>query len=120
MIKQAGVGGNSPVAEALEQARDALAKGETENAVAIFAQVLQHEPDNVAALAGIAQAYIRLGHVEEAGEVLSQIADDKKEDPEVKAALSALELAKKAGEAGDAAELEARIAANPGRSSGAL
>jgi putative thioredoxin len=57
----AGEAGPSPIDEALEHAEAALKEGDHEAASAIFAQILEHEPDNVKALGGMARCCIAVG-----------------------------------------------------------
>ena len=54
LVRQAGGAvGPSPVDQALEQAQAALDGGQPAAASALFGQVLQHEPENEAAMAGM-------------------------------------------------------------------
>src|SRR5687767_6971898 len=56
-----GAAGPSPVEEALEAAKQALAENDLGAASAIYGQVLAHEPGNVAATAGLARAHLQAG-----------------------------------------------------------
>src|SRR6516165_149533 len=58
--------GPSPVEEALAQAAAALEAGDSGTASAIFNEVLAHEPGNVPALAGLAQALTTTGELKRA------------------------------------------------------
>src|SRR5579859_2702344 len=53
-----GAAGPSPVEEALAMAKETLAGGDANGAAAIYSQVLQHEPDNLEATAGLARAAV--------------------------------------------------------------
>ena len=64
--------GPSPVEQALEQAEEALARDDAGTASAIFAQVIAHEPNNVAAIAGLAKCHIGAGNFAEAKKVLDR------------------------------------------------
>src|ERR1700752_4473383 len=53
-----GAAGPSPVEEALAMAKETLAGGDANGAAAIYSQVLQHEPDNLEATAGLVRAAV--------------------------------------------------------------
>ncbi len=109
-----GEAGEDPVEQAMEQAAAATEAGDHATAAAIYAQVVQHDPEQIQALAKLAQAYIKLEELEAAREVLAGVPADKANDADVASARSALELAEKAGEAAARlGDLEAKLAANP-------
>ena len=114
VVKAAGGAiGPSPIDQALEQAAEAEAAGDAQQAGGIYSEILRHEPDNTKALAGLARALMAAGQADAARQVLNDVPDDMKEDPEIKSAIAALELADKAGESvGQTAELESKVAAN--------
>ena len=68
-----GAVGPSPIEQALEQADAALAEGDSATASAVYAQVLQHEPQNPAALGGQARAHLAAGEREAAIDELLEI-----------------------------------------------
>lgn len=106
--------GPSQAEELLAQAQAAAEAGDAAQAAGLFAGVLETEPDNVAALAGLADAYLGLGEVDAAGEVLAQVPAGKADDPAVAKARARLELAGKAGEAAAKLEpLRQAVAADP-------
>jgi len=104
--------GPSPIDEAVDQAKAALSEGRAEEAAGIFAAVLKEDPTNVTAAAGLARAAVGLGEVAQARQILSQIPTEHAGHADVEAAFSAVELAEQAADAGDAGELEAKVAAN--------
>ena len=105
--------GPSPVEQALEQAKAALQDGNHGTASALFGQVLQHEPDNPAAIAGLARCYLETGDPARARALLDKVEDKMRSDPEITGALAALALAEQAAQStGETAELEERIAGN--------
>ncbi len=109
----AGDSGPSPVDQALERAAAALEAKDHGAASALFAQVLQHEPGNLAAVAGLARCYIAAGEAARARELLDGVAEDDAEKPEISGARAALSLAEEAAHgSGDVAGLEARVAAD--------
>ncbi|WP_119302916.1 thioredoxin [Dongia deserti] len=109
-----GEPGPSPIDEAIEHAEAALKEGDHEAASAIFAQVLEHEPDNVKALGGMARCCIAVGELDQAKRVLAQVPAASANDPAIAGARAQLELAE-AGQktAGQSQELRARVEANP-------
>lgn len=113
------VGGEvkSPIEEAVEQAKEAGEAGDWPTAAAIFAQVLQHEPENPAALAGLAQAALADGDLDNARAFVERIAVNDRDDPFVASAVSAVDLAgQTVGAGADAGEVQAlqdAIAADP-------
>jgi putative thioredoxin len=87
--------------------------GDLNRAAQAFAEVIQQEPGHPAAVSGLAQCYIANGDLERARQTLALIRPDATNDPDYKSAQAALSLAQKADEAGDTAELEAKLAENP-------
>lgn len=112
LIEEAGTKQSSPIEDALAQAKEMMDAGDTESALSIYAQVIEHEPENAAAMAGMARALVTAGDTAKAREVLSNVPNDLRDDSEVAAAWSALELAEKAAEAGDLGDLREQVAAN--------
>lgn len=112
--KVAGPVGPSPIDQALEAAAQAMEAGDTSTAAQIYAQVIEHEPTNVLALAGLAQCYVTAGELERAKEALGLVPPAAQNVPEVLAAHAALQIAEKSGTVSlDTTALEARIAADP-------
>lgn len=79
----------------------------------IFAGVLEQAPDNVDALAGLADIMFDAGDLEGARSVLEQVPADKKDHAAVAAVQAKLALAEQSAGLGNPAELEARLAADP-------
>jgi putative thioredoxin len=75
----AGEAGPSPIDEALEHAEGALKEGDHEAASAIFAQILEHEPDNVKALGGMARCCIAVGELDQAKELRARVEANPKD-----------------------------------------
>ena len=92
---------DSPIDEAIAQAKEALEAGELDDAGAIFSQVLQHEPENVIAKAGLILVLVAKDELPTARELLDQIPADARKDQFVAGAVSAVELAEQSGEVGD-------------------
>jgi len=97
----------------LAAAEAALAEGDAPGAAELFVQLLGEDPDNAAALAGLARAYLAAGAVEQARATLAQVPEAKQNDPAVAAARAALDLHQQAEAVGPLAELEEKVAADP-------
>jgi putative thioredoxin len=108
-----GAGASDPVAEALEQAKAAFAAGDFNTAGTFYSHILQREPDNVDALAGLGRVLLAGGDVKQARAALDRLPPDAANHPEVTALRTSLELAEQATAAGSPAELEARLQQNP-------
>ena len=100
-------------AAAIAAAEQALDGGDLQGAAEIYAAVLQGEPQNAAALAGLARCYLKSGDAARAEQTLELVPPDKRESAPVASARAALELAKVAGKAGDIGKLEAQVEAQP-------
>jgi putative thioredoxin len=113
--KLAGAAGpqQSPVAAALEQAKAAIDAGDSGTATALYSQVLAHEAGNVPAVAGLARCYVAAGDTAKAKQLLDELPPEAQKDNDVQAARAAIELAEQAEQAGDLAEHEAKLRANP-------
>jgi putative thioredoxin len=109
-----GKGGSSPVAEALGMAKEALQAGDHGSAGALYSQVLQREPANPEALAGLARATIARREFAKAREILDRVSKENAAHSEITAARSALELAEQADKAmASAGKLRSRLAQDP-------
>lgn len=109
-----GAAGPSPIEQALEQADELLHAGDHQQAGAIYQQVLQHEQDNAAALAGFLKCLIADGRADQAEQMLAQMPEELKADKAVHAAIAQLELALEGAKA--SAELDglrAKVETNP-------
>ena len=114
LTKDVDAPGGDPVAEALEQAKATLDGGDAASAGQLYARILDHDPENLKAIGGLARASAKLGEVEHAKEILSTLPAEADQDPDIAAARSAIELAEMAAQAGDLSELKAKVDANPG------
>ncbi len=109
-----GAAGPSPIEEALEMAKEAFADGDIGSAANIYNQILQQEPDNLDALAGLARCAIGRKEFARARELLDRAKLPPTGHAEIAAARAALDLAEAGDKAGGAlGELRARLAADP-------
>ena len=109
----AGPVGPSPIDQALEAAEEARGAGDLNQAAGLYAGVLQEEPENIAALAGLAQCYLAAGDPDQAKALIDQVPPAKRSDPAIAAVEAALKLQEEAADTGPADELRARLEANP-------
>ncbi|PZQ52639.1 MAG: thioredoxin [Rhodovulum sulfidophilum] len=106
-------GGNAGLEEAIAMAEEMLAEGAVADAAQTFSAILAEEEGNVAALGGLARAYLALGDVEKARAVLDLAPKDKANDPAILAARAQIELAGSGADAGEVAALSARVEQDP-------
>src|SRR6266403_1987420 len=110
-VTKAPVGGEDK--DLLKAADEALAAKNAAGAAELYAKVLSEDAGNVAALAGLARAYVATGAIEQAKQTLALVPEAKRNDPAVAAARAALEVAEQAQSVGPIAELEGKVAADP-------
>ena len=109
-----GAAGPSPIEQAMAMAKEATQTGDHGSAAALYAQILQRDPDNPEALGGLARALVGQGDLQQAQQVLARATPEMARHAEMAAARSALELAEQAQKAmGAADQLRARIDNNP-------
>jgi putative thioredoxin len=97
----------------LKAADTAFAEGDAAGAAELYAQLLEEDNTNVAALAGLARCYVETGAIEQAKQTLALVPDSKRNEAPVLAAKAALDLAEQAQSLGPVADLEQKVAANP-------
>ena len=109
-----GRGGPSPVDEALAMAKAAAQTGDHATAAALYSQILQHEPEHMEALAGLARALIARGEFDKARQALARVSKENANHAEIAGARSALEVAEQAQKAmAGAGKLKARLEKDP-------
>jgi putative thioredoxin len=112
--KVAGMGGPGKAAEEiLKLADEAMKQKNFQDALSLYAQAVQADPENTKAIAGLVRAQIELGDLNGARAVLDSLPEDKREDDAIKAARAALELAETPVDEGEIAELKQKVEANP-------
>ena len=113
-LAAAAGGGASPIAEAVALAKEAFAADDLARAANIFAQVAQHDPGNVDAMAGLARIAIAKKDLKQARAILEKVPAEHAGHAEVTAARAGLELAEAGAKAAGAiGELKTRIEQNP-------
>ena len=107
-------GGQMPSADLLGEAKQAAEEGDHQGALELYGALVQQEPENAAAYAGVARSLMELGEEEQAARVMESLPEKLRDHADVTAVRSALELAAAGREArGRLAEYEARLATDP-------
>jgi putative thioredoxin len=97
----------------IEEAEMLLAQDSTEQAYALFAEVLSALPEHPAALSGLIRALTELGRQDEAQAVFDSLSDELRADPALEKAGSVLSIAAAAVPPEELARLQAAVAASP-------
>ncbi len=92
---------------------EALEAGDLVGAAEVYAAVLESDQANARALLGLTKVYLKSNDHARAEATLELIAPAARKLPGYDSAKAAVELAKKAGAAGDTAEFKSRLATNP-------
>ncbi|HYX03757.1 MAG TPA: co-chaperone YbbN [Reyranella sp.] len=106
-------GGADELAELLEHAKAALAQNDFALASRIYNEILEVEPENIAALTGLARCHLQAGTVDQAKLVLARVPAKDKTNADVVAVQAAIDLSEQAKAAGPIGELTAKAAADP-------
>jgi putative thioredoxin len=106
-------GGPEHTAEVLAVADDALASGDVAMAAQAYGHVLQDEPGNARAVAGLARAYLTGGDIERARATLAMVHPDNAQDEAIRAMEAELKLRETpAPHSAEVDALNARLAAD--------
>lgn len=106
--------GAPDISALLEEGKQALADNQPEQAMMHFQNAMAQLPESLDALAGLIRALVLMGEVEQAREILDQLEADRLERPEMREAISAVEIAEKgAGGSAEIDQLRAQINADP-------
>jgi putative thioredoxin len=107
-------GGPEHTAEVLAVAAEALEAGDIALAAQAYGHVLQDEPGNPKAVAGLARAYLKGGDVERAKATLQMVSQEGAQDEAIRAVEAELKLREApAPESGVTTGLRAKLAADP-------
>ncbi len=111
VLKKGGPG--AAVEELLKQADEAAGQQNWQQALALYMQALQADPESDAAIAGLIRAQVGTGDVAGARAIVDQLTDEKRENDAIKAAIAALELAETPVDEGEIATLRQKVEAEP-------
>ena len=109
----AGADQAAEIAAVLEEASGLLAGGDIDGAAQLFAAILQADPDNTQAIAGLAECMIGANQHQRARELLTQLPEDLAKAPEVQALLKRIDQIDEARKHGDPVALEHTLSLNP-------
>jgi len=113
-VKGAGGPDAGPtVPEMLAAAEDASDAGDFPAAAEIYAVVLEQEPDNIEALAGIARCYLKAGDVERARQFAEMIPEANRRHPSASAVFASLDLVSHTSKPDETLELKTRVTNTP-------
>jgi len=112
--KLTALAGDDGLGAALDEAEAMLAEGAAADAAEVFAAILGQEPENAAALGGLARAHIAADTLDQAEALMANAPEAIATAPEVDAARAQLALARQAQTAGPVDELRAVLEQNPG------
>lgn len=107
------LGGDGGLADALQAAEDMLTEGAAVDAAETFAAILEEEPENAAAYAGLIRAHLAMGNLEQAEGMIAAAPPAIAKSKELDAVRAQLELAKQAANAGPEAELRVAVDKDP-------
>jgi len=111
-IKRLTGDAKAPIEEALEQAKALLDEGDAEQASALYAQILSQEQDSGPAIAGLIRCHLASDEADHAKSLIEGLDDAARNDPDVQAAISAVELAEAGAAGGNVEEFRIRLMEN--------
>ncbi|MEH7834936.1 thioredoxin [Rhizobium laguerreae] len=95
------------------EAAELLAAGNINEAAQLYGAVMQADPENAKALAGMAECMIAANQHQRAREILTELPEELAKDAGIQAVLMKLEQIEEARKLGDPVALERELAANP-------
>ncbi|MEO0608627.1 MAG: thioredoxin [Pseudomonadota bacterium] len=108
-----GTDGAKQLQDALDQAETAVQAGDITTAAQLYGAVMEADPENAAAIAGLARCYLANGDPDRARQILAMAPEDKANDPAVKSVRTALDLMADTPLDEDMASAKETVAANP-------
>ena len=101
------------IAAVLEEASGLLAAGDVNGAAELFGAVLQADPENAKALAGMAECMIAAGQSQRAREALADLPETLANDAGIQAVVKKLDQIDEARKLGDPVAIEHELAIDP-------
>jgi putative thioredoxin len=108
-----GAAGQDQTEDILAAADEAFTAGDVSGAAQAYGHVLQEDPGNPRAVAGLARCYLKSGDIERARTTLGLVRPDGASDEAIRTVDAELKLREQAASAGDSAPLAAKLQANP-------
>jgi putative thioredoxin len=109
----AGADEKAEIEAILAEAKALFDAGDLGGAADLYGAILQADPENATALAGMADCMIVAGQHDNARQALSNLPETVAGDPAIVAVLTKLDQIEEARKLGDPSALEAALAANP-------
>jgi len=109
----AGADEKAEIEALLAEAKTLFDAGDLGGAADLYGALLQADPENAAALAGIADCMIAAGQPENARQMLTNVSEAVAADPAVAAVVKKLDQIEEARKLGDPAALEQALAQDP-------
>ena len=113
VVQAAGGEEGNGLDDAIAAAEEMLDAGAATDAAQTFAAILEEDPQNARAFAGMARAHITMGDTDQAEAILNGAPAEIAKTPEIEAAHAQLALARQAADAGPVGELRAAVEADP-------
>lgn len=101
------------IKNALAAAGEALKIGDLNQAAQIYGMVLQHQPDNAAAIVGMAKVFLAAGEPDQAQAVLDTMPEAERKGDDYTSTLAALKLLGEAADLSETEVLAAQLETNP-------
>ena len=101
------------ITEAVAAAEQALVAGDLGRAAQIFGMVLQHQPDHVVSLVGLAKVYLAAGETEQAQATLDMVPEAERKGEAYTAVANSIRLLAEAASLSETDTLATAVAANP-------
>jgi putative thioredoxin len=116
--KVAGPGGGpadqaAEIEAVLAEADASLAAGDVAGAADLYSAILEAEPENLKALAGLSNAMIAAGQWESARDMIAALSDEQKKDAAIAALVTKIAQIEEARKLGDPRALEEELALHP-------
>ena len=109
----AEAGEGDDLAAALEHAKQAVTEGDFNLAAQIYNEVIEVDPANLAAIAGLAKCHVQSGNFDQAKALLAKVPAKEKNNAEIVALQASIDLSEQAKAAGPVGDLKAKAAADP-------
>jgi putative thioredoxin len=109
----AGADEAAEIAAILEEATTLLGSGDINGAAELFGAVLQADPENPKALAGMAECMIAVGQSQRAREALTDLPETLSKDAGIQAVVKKLDQIEEAAKLGDPAALARQLETQP-------
>jgi len=111
--KLKGADAGPTIPELLAAAEDASDNADFPAAAEIYAAVLDQEPENIEAIAGLARCYLKAGDVDRARQIADMIPEANRKHPSASPIFAALDLVSHTSAPDETLELRTRVANTP-------